>query len=73
MKDKKGGLAKTHKKSIEDIRNFSEGMDRIVWRALNPELSGMIYLEDKTTDITLADSISFLLVNALFVTQLIQI
>ena len=36
-KDKKGGLARTHYKSLEVINNFSENLDLVdVWRALNP-------------------------------------
>ena len=36
-KDKKGGLARTHYKSLEVINNFSENLDLVdVWTALNP-------------------------------------
>ena len=36
-KDKKGGLARTHKKSLEVINDFSENLDLIdAWRVLNP-------------------------------------
>ena len=39
-KDKKGGLARTHKKSREVITNFFENLALIdAWRALNPESS----------------------------------
>ena len=39
-KDKKGGLARTHKKSLEVINSFSENLDLIdAWRVLNPESS----------------------------------
>ena len=38
-KDKKGGLANTHKKSLKVINRFSEDLDLIdVWRVQNPEL-----------------------------------
>ena len=37
-KDKKGGLAKTHKKSLEVINSYCEDLDLIdVWRIQNPE------------------------------------
>ena len=37
-KDKKGGLAKTHKKSLEVLNKFSEDLDLVdVWRVQNPE------------------------------------
>ena len=37
-KDKKGGLAKTHKKSLEAINSYCEDLDLIdVWRIQNPE------------------------------------
>ncbi|CAH3135752.1 unnamed protein product, partial [Porites lobata] len=37
-KDKKGGLAKTHKKSLEVINSYSEDLNLIdVWRIQNPE------------------------------------
>ena len=39
-KDKKGGLARTHKKLLEVISDFSENPDLIdAWRVLNPEIS----------------------------------
>ena len=37
-KDKKGGLAKTHKKSLEVINSYCKDLDLIdVWRTQNPE------------------------------------
>ena len=37
-KDKKGGLAKTHTKSLEILNKFSEDLDLVdVWRVQNPE------------------------------------
>jgi len=36
-KDKKGGIARTHKKSLEVLNDFSENLD--TWRVLNPEIS----------------------------------
>ena len=39
-KDKKGGLARTHKKWLEVINDFSENLNLIdAWRVLNPESS----------------------------------
>ena len=39
-KDKKGGPARSHKKSLEAISDFSENLDLIdAWRVLNPESS----------------------------------
>ena len=38
-KDKKGGMSRTHKKSLEIINNYCESLDLVdVWRVLNPEL-----------------------------------
>lgn len=39
-KDKKGGFARAHKKSLEVINDFSKNLDLIdAWRVLNPESS----------------------------------
>ena len=39
-KDKKGCLARTHKKSLKVIKNFSENSDLVdAWRILNPDSS----------------------------------
>ena len=39
-KDKKGGLARTHKKSLDVISTFCESLDLIdAWRVLNPDSS----------------------------------
>ena len=38
-KDKKGGMSRTHKKSLEITNNYCESLDLVnVWRVLNPEL-----------------------------------
>ena len=43
-KDKKGGLAKTHKKSLEVLNKFSEDLDLVdVWRVQNPESQRFIW------------------------------
>ena len=45
-KDKKGGLARSHKKSLEVINDFSENLDLIdAWRVLNPESSRFTWLQ----------------------------
>ena len=37
-KDKKGGLARTHKNALKVIKDISEDLDLVdVWRTLNPE------------------------------------
>ena len=47
-KDKKGGLARTHKKSLEPINSFSENLDLIdAWRVLNPESSRFTWRQRK--------------------------
>ena len=47
-KDKKGGLAKSHKKSLEVINGFSENLDLIdAWRVLNPESSRFTWRQKK--------------------------
>ena len=39
-KDKKGGIARTHKRSLEVVQEYSENLDLVdAWRALNPEAS----------------------------------
>ena len=39
-KDKKGGLARTHQKSLEVTKTFCEDLDLIdAWRVLHPDLS----------------------------------
>ena len=38
-KNKNGGMSRTHKKSLEIIKNYCESLDLVdVWRVLNPEL-----------------------------------
>ena len=47
-KDKKGGLAKTHKKSPEVIADFVENLELIdAWRVLNPEISRFTWRQKK--------------------------
>ena len=47
-KDKKGGLARSHKKSLEVINDFSENLDLIdAWRVLNPECSRFTWRQKK--------------------------
>jgi len=47
-KDKKGGIARTHKKSLEVINDCSENLDLIdVWRVLNPEISRFTWRQKK--------------------------
>ena len=47
-KDKKGGLARTHKKSLEVINVFCENLDLIdAWRALNPDLLKFTWRQKK--------------------------
>ena len=47
-KDKKGGLARTHKKSLKVINDFSENLDLIdAWRVLNPESSRFTWRQKK--------------------------
>ena len=47
-KDKKGGLARTHKKSLEVISDFNENLDLIdAWRVLNPEISRFTWRQKK--------------------------
>ena len=47
-KDKKGGLARSHKKSLEVINDFSENLDLIdAWRVLNPESSRFTWRQKK--------------------------
>ena len=47
-KDKKGGLARTHKKSREVIADFVENLDLIdAWRVLNPEISRFTWRQKK--------------------------
>ena len=37
-KDKKGGLARTHKNALKVVQDFSENLDLVdIWRILNPE------------------------------------
>ena len=56
MKDKKGGLAKTHKKSLEVINSYCEDLDiigvcrkqnpeqrRFTWRQKNPEIQWRLF------------------------------
>ena len=46
-KDKKGGLARSHKESLEVINDFSENLDLIdAWRLLNPESSRFTWLQE---------------------------
>ena len=48
VKDKKGGLARTHKKSREVIADFVENLDLIdAWRVLNPEISRFTWRQKK--------------------------
>jgi len=57
-KDKKGGLARTHKKSLEVINSFSENLDLIdAWRVLNPESSRFTWRQKNPK--STADLISF--------------
>ena len=45
---KKGGISRTHKKSLEIINNFCESLDLVdAWRVLNPELSGFTWRQRK--------------------------
>ena len=45
---KKGGLARSHKKSLEVINDFSENLDLIdAWRVLNPECSRFTWRQKK--------------------------
>ena len=54
-KDKKGGLARTHKKSLEVINSVSESLDLIdAWRLTLPDLHG-----DKKSLKSNVDLISF--------------
>ena len=47
-KDKKGGLARTHKKSLEVINSASESLDLIdAWRVLNPDSSRFTWRQKK--------------------------
>lgn len=47
-KDKKGGLARSHKKSLEVINDFSANLDLIdAWRVLNPESSRFTWRQKK--------------------------
>ena len=47
-KDKKGSLAKSHKKSLEVTNNFCENLDFIdAWRVLNPESSRFTWRQKK--------------------------
>ena len=47
-KDNKGGLARSHKKSLEVINDFSENLDLIdAWRVLNPESSRFTWRQKK--------------------------
>ena len=47
-KDKKGGLARTHKKSLEVINSASESLDLIdAWRVLNPDSSRFTWGQKK--------------------------
>ena len=47
-KDKKGGLARTHKKTREVIADFFENLDLIdAWRVLNPEISRFTWRQKK--------------------------
>ena len=48
-KDKKGGLAGTHKKSFEVINSASENLDLIdSWRILNPDSSRFTWRQKKS-------------------------
>ena len=49
-KDKKGSLAKTHKKSQEVLNRFSEDLTD-VWRVQNPESQGFTCMEAKEPEI----------------------
>ena len=45
---KKGGLARTHKKLLEVINDFSDNLDLIdAWRVLNPESSRFTWRQKK--------------------------
>ena len=47
-KDKKGGIRRTHKKSLEIINSFCESLDLVdAWRVLNPEVSGFTWRQRK--------------------------
>ena len=47
-KDKKGGIARTHKKSLEVIHDYSENLDLVdAWRALNPNGSRYTWRQKK--------------------------
>ena len=47
-KDKKGGLTRTHKKSLEVINSASESFNLIdAWRVLNPDSSRFIWRQKK--------------------------
>ena len=47
-KDKKGGLARTHKKSLQVINSASESLDLIdAWRVLNPDSSKFTWRQRK--------------------------
>ena len=47
-KDKKCGLARTHKKSLEVIKKFSENLDLVdAWRILNPDSSRYTWRQKK--------------------------
>ena len=47
-KDKKGGLARTHKKSLEVINSASESLDLVdAWRVLNPDSSKFTWRQRK--------------------------
>ena len=61
-KDKKGGLAKTHKKSLEVLNKFSEELDVVdVWRVQNPESQRFTWRQIRNWEINCR--LDFFLVN----------
>ena len=58
---KKGGLARSHKNSLEVINDFSENLDLIdAWRVLNPEISRFTSRQKKPARLFPSESDYFL-------------